>query len=146
MPLDDDMGAQSSSLQIHEPMARAAPLAGGTGAVYFTLHNNSDTTVKFMGADSPAANAVELHTTENDNGIMRMRQIVDGVEIAAGGMIELTPGAMHLMLVNLAAPLAEGETIQVTLHFEDTDDLTIDVPVVSLDALPAEGEMTHDHK
>ncbi len=60
-------------------------------------------------------------------------------------MVELTPGAMHLMLVDLAAPLAEGDTVEVTLHFEGADDFTFDAPVVNMDDLPAEGEMEHNH-
>ena len=143
LSMESTMG--EAGLQVHDPMARPAPLVGGTGAVYFMLHNGTDAPVKWIGADSPAAEAVEIHTTENDNGVMRMRQITDGVELAAGESVELTPGAMHLMLVNLVAPLAEGETIQVTLHFEGAEDLTVDVSVVNMDDLPAEGEMEHNH-
>jgi copper(I)-binding protein len=126
-------------------MARPAPLVGGTGAVYFSLHNGGDTPIKFIGADSPAASAVELHTTINDNGVMRMRQITGGVELGADESIQLTPGTMHLMLVDLAAPLVEGEMIEVTLHFEGADDLTFEVPVVGMDDLADDGEGTHDH-
>jgi copper(I)-binding protein len=149
LPLEDasstNVQAEGSVINIHDAMARPAPLAGGTGAVYFTLHNGSENSLKWIGADSPAASAVEIHTTINDNGVMRMRQITDGVEIAPDEMIELTPGAMHLMLVDLVAPLAEGDTVAVTLHFEGADDFTFDAPVVNMDSLPAEGEMEHNH-
>jgi copper(I)-binding protein len=134
-----------AGVDIYDAMARPAPLAGGTGAVYFMLHNGGTTPMKWMGADSPAAGAVEIHTTIDDNGVIRMRQITDGIELAAGESIELAPGAMHLMLVDLAEPLAEGDTIAVTLHFEDADDLTFSVPVVNPNDLPAEGDIAHDH-
>jgi copper(I)-binding protein len=131
-------------MHIHDPMARPAPLAGGTGAVYFSLHNGGDTAVQLLGAESPAAGAVEIHTTQDDNGVLRMRQIT-GLKLEPDESIQMTPGAMHLMLVDLAAPLAEGDTIEVTLHFEGADDLTFAVPVVGMDDLPAEGEAAHDH-
>lgn len=142
---DSISAVMGDGLQVHAPMVRPAPLAGGTGAVYFVLHNGTDAPITWVGADSPAAEAAEIHTTQNDNGVMRMRQITDGVALGAGESVELTPGAMHLMLVNLAAPLAEGDIVQVTLHFEGADDLSFDAPVVNMDDLPAEGEMEHDH-
>jgi copper(I)-binding protein len=134
----------AGALTIHGPMARPAPLAGGTGAVYFMLDNEGSNAVTLIGAETPAAGATEIHTTTNDNGVMRMRQITDGVEIAPGEAIELLPGAMHLMLIDLAAPLAVGDTISVTLHFAGADDLSFAVPVVNMDELPAEAE--HDHE
>jgi periplasmic copper chaperone A len=130
---------------IQDPMARPAPLAGGTGAVYFLLHNSGDLPLKLLGAESPAASAVEIHTTVNDNGVLRMRQITGGITLEPGESIHLTPGEMHLMLVDLAAPLAEGDTVEVTLHFEGGDDLTFAAPVVAMDDLPDEGEAEHDH-
>ena len=146
MPADGESSLPShSTLAIHNAMARPAPLAGGTGAIYFTLHNDTDTAVTLVGAESPAAGAVEIHTTINDNGVMRMRQITEGTEIAPGDSLELTPGAMHLMLIDLVAPLAEGDSVEVTLHFDEADDLVFTAPVASMDGLPADGEAEHDH-
>jgi hypothetical protein len=103
----------------------------------------SNAEVTLIGAESPAAGAIELHTTINDNGVMRMRQIEEGIVLAPDEAVELAPGGMHLMLIDLAAPLVEGEKIALTLYFAGADDLTVEVPVVSMDDLPAEGE--HDH-
>jgi copper(I)-binding protein len=43
--------------------------------------------------------------------------------------VRLRPGAFHLMLVDLAASLADGDTIDVTLRFERAPDATVRVPV-----------------
>jgi copper(I)-binding protein len=139
-----DATAHTAVMHIHDPMARPAPLAGGTGAVYFSLHNGGDTSVQLLGVESPAASAVEIHTTQDDNGVLRMRQIT-GLKLEPDESIQMTPGAMHLMLVDLAAPLAEGDTIEVTLHFEGADDLRFAVPVMGMDNLPVEDEVAHDH-
>lgn len=141
----DPTGVHAAVMHVHDSMARPAPLAGGTGAVYFLLHNGGNTPVTLLGGESSASTAVEIHTTINDEGVMKMRQITDGVELGADGSIQLVPGGMHIMLVDLAAPLAEGDTFTLTLHFDGADDFTMDVPVVSMDMLPAEGEMDHDH-
>ncbi len=142
---EDATGAHAAVIHIHDQMARPAPLVGGTGAVYFLLHNGGDTEATLIGAETPAANAVEIHTTDNDNGVLRMRQITDGIILGPDESIELAPGGVHLMLVNLKSALAEGDTVEVTLHFEGADDLNFSVPVLGLDQMPAEGEAEHDH-
>ena len=142
---EDATDSHTTVMHLHDPMARPSPLAGGTGAVYFMLHNGGDTPVTLIGAESPAAAAVEIHTTENDNGVMRMRQLTDGIALAPDESVHLAPAGKHLMLIDLVAPLAEGDTISVTLSFEGADPLTFDVPVVSMDDLPAAGEMDHSH-
>ncbi len=126
--------AGETTLQIEEPMARPAPLAGGTGALYFVLENQGNSPVTLVGAESPAAGAVELHTTQNDNGVMRMRPVTDGIKIDPGKSVELTPGSMHMMLVDLTAPLMVGDSFDVTLHFDGAPDLTFTAPVVNMDA------------
>lgn len=141
----DPTGAHAAVVHIHDAMARPAPLVGGTGAVYFLLHNGGDTPVTWLGGESSASAAVEIHTTIKDNDVMKMRQLADGVELGPDESIQLVPGGMHLMLVDLAAPLAEGDTITLTLHFDGADDFTLDVPVVNMDTFPAEGEMDHSH-
>ena len=49
--------------------------------------------------------------------------------VPAHGNVELASGQMHLMLVDIAAPLRPDTTIKMTLRFEKAGDLTIDVPV-----------------
>lgn len=142
---EEAAGAGAPAVHVEEAMARPAPLAGGTGAVYFLLHNGGDVEVRLTGAESPAAGAIEIHTTENDNGVMRMRQLTDGVLLGPGESVHLQPGGMHLMLIDLAQPLAEGDSLEVTLHFEAAEDLVFTVPVVGLDDLPAEDAGEHDH-
>jgi copper(I)-binding protein len=150
MPAQGDAGAEleshaNTAMTIHNAMARPAPLVGGTGAVYFALHNNGGAPATLIGAESPAAGAIELHTTLNDNGVLRMRHLPEGIEIAPGESIELLPGAMHFMLIDLASALVEGDSLDLTLHFEGADDLAVTVPVVNMDDLPAEAEIEHNH-
>jgi copper(I)-binding protein len=143
--MDGDL-AHDRGVQVRDPKARPSPLAGGNGAVYFLLHNGTDAPIRFSGAETPAADAVEIHETVDDNGTMRMRQLVDGIALAPDESATLAPGGLHMMLIGLAAPLVEGATISVTLHFDGADDLTVEVPVVSMDALSGEGSMmNHNH-
>ena len=52
-----------------------------------------------------------------DGNVMQMRKLKDGLEIPAGGSAELSPGGTHLMLIDLSAPLKEGDMVPVTLDF-----------------------------
>jgi len=45
-------------------------------------------------------------------------QEVDQIDLPAGVSVKLEPGAYHVMLLDLAAPLETGTTIAVTLTFE----------------------------
>jgi copper(I)-binding protein len=107
--------------------ARATPPGVSTAAVYCTVRNDGDAD-RLLGASSPAARQVTLHAEEEEHGMQHMRQLA-GIEVPAHGSVELAPGRMHLMLVGIAAPLAAGATINVTLRFEKAGEVTIDVPV-----------------
>ena len=53
-----------------------------------------------------------------DGGVMRMRAI-DSLALPAGKTVELKPGGYHLMLLDLAQPLKEGDSVPVVLTFAD---------------------------
>ena len=54
------------------------------------------------------------------DNIARMQR-VEGVELAPGERVALEPGGYHLMLMDLAAPLAVGQHVPITLVFEASD-------------------------
>jgi hypothetical protein len=59
---------------------------------------------------------------------MSMRR-VDGIDLPAGREVTLSPGASHIMLVDLARPLVAGDTLRLTLTFEKAGPLAVRVPV-----------------
>jgi copper(I)-binding protein len=120
----DSVGA----LTISDAFARAAAVPGGASAAYMTIKTDGNPD-RLVAAASPAAMRVELHTHEVDaNGVARMRQ-VPAIPIAADAPAVLAPGGFHVMLMGLAAPLAEGDTIELTLTFETSGSVTVAVPV-----------------
>jgi copper(I)-binding protein len=74
--------------------------------------------VRVLGAESEIADKVEIHAMSMDGGVMRMRPLTDGLDVPAGGQVELKPSGMHLMLIGLKRPLVESETIAITLLFD----------------------------
>lgn len=120
--------AQLGPVSITGAWARAAAVPGGASAAYLTLTitGGSD---RLIAAESDAAARVELHTHEVDaNGVARMRQ-VEAIPVAAGAPAELKPGGLHVMLMGIGRPLAEGETIDLTLVFEKAGRVSLTVPV-----------------
>lgn len=59
---------------------------------------------------------------------MRMRQ-VEAIDVPAGGSAELKPGGLHLMMIDLTGQLVEGETVDVTLVFEQAGEVNVTLPI-----------------
>ena len=99
-----------------------------TGA-FMQLASPVDTAL--VAVASPAAKIVEVHEMKMDGGMMKMRA-VDKLPVPAGKPVELTPGGYHVMLVDLVAPLKDGDTVPLTLTFQDKSGAkrTVDVKAV----------------
>lgn len=72
------------------------------------------------GVSSPVAGIVEMHEMRMEGDIMKMRAL-DKVELPAGKTVRFTPGAYHLMLLELKQPLRPGDTVPLTLEIEAGD-------------------------
>jgi len=111
----------------------------GTGA-YMQLTSAADMTL--IGVASPAAKVAEIHEMAQDGNMMRMRA-VDQLALPAGKAVALKPGGYHVMLMDLAHPLKEGDVVPVTLTFADKAGKKvtqeINAPVLGLTAaMPAQ--------
>ncbi|MCC7107507.1 MAG: copper chaperone PCu(A)C [Chloroflexi bacterium] len=95
---------------------RASMGAGGNSAAYLTLRNTTDQDDTLLSAQSGVADAVELHQSFMDNGVMRMRP-AGPLTIPAGGTLVLEPGGYHAMLIGLSDDLRAHTTIAITLQF-----------------------------
>jgi copper(I)-binding protein len=98
------------------------------GAVYFTVSNDGDSADALIGVSADVAGRAEIHETVMEGGQAQMRP-VDSVEIPAGGEMSFEPGGYHVMLFELAEPLVEGDTISVTLAFEEAGEIEVDAEV-----------------
>ena len=103
-------------------------VAGGTGGGFLTLRNDGAAPERLLGASSPLAGRVELHTSSTEDGVMRMRPL-DGIAVPAGGEVTLRPGGMHLMLLELRQPLRAGDRVPLTLRFERAGEVAAELTV-----------------
>ena len=89
----------------------------------------SDTT---MGMDMGSDTTMGMDMGSDDtmpSGEMTMQE-VEFIDLPAGTAVELKPGGYHVMLIGLVNPLEIGQTIQITLIFENAGEITIDVPAL----------------
>lgn len=95
---------------------------------------------KLLSASSPAAGVVEIHEMVMDGSTMRMRAVT-ALDLPAGKAVELKPGGYHVMLMDLKAPLAAGQTVNVNLVVEGKDGkketIAVKAPVRALGAVAA---------
>ncbi len=122
--------AQGAAVRIDavDPHVRLAPPNARATGAFMTLKNTGDADAVLVSASSPAARIVELHDHINDNGVMRMRQIRQ-IVVPARGAVELKPGSLHVMLIDMPQPLQEGTQVAITLEFSDGSRKRIDTPV-----------------
>jgi len=92
------------------------PGQSATGA-FMQLASPADSSL--VAVATPAAKVAEIHSMALENGVMRMRAM-SSLPLPAGKTVELRPGGYHVMLLDLVAPLKEGDSIPVVLTFADT--------------------------
>lgn len=137
--------AWAADIMVKDPYARSATSTSVTGAAFMVLMNHTDTDDRLVSAQSDIAERVELHThIEDENGVMKMREVEDGFALPAGGMHALKRGGDHVMFMGLKEPLKEGDTVSVTLTFEKAGDVVVEIPV-DLSRKDGHGEMKHNH-
>lgn len=103
--------------------------AGGrNSAAYMTLVNNGNTADRLISATTDVAQVVELHTVEMEGNVMKMRP-VEQIDIPANGQVELRPGGLHVMLIDLKQSLKEGDTVNLTLILEHAGEIAVQAPV-----------------
>lgn len=119
---------ENGGLVVKDAWARPG-ISGGNGGVFFTLKNPTSSVDKIIHADSIVAEAVELHQTTMDDGVMKMSP-QEFVEVPAKSTVEFAPGGLHVMLIGLAEDLAVGDTFQVTLEFQNHDPIQMNVTVL----------------
>lgn len=134
--------AFAADIMVMDPYARSASASAKTGAAFMMIHNHGQTDDHLIGVSSPAAKKVELHTHIEEDGVMKMTHVEEGLPLPADGMITMQRGGNHVMFMGLNGPFEQGAVVPVTLIFQNAGEIEIDVPV-DLERKP--GSTDHDH-
>lgn len=120
------------SLHIEHPWSRAMPKGASVGAGYLVIENRGPAADRLISASAAIAGRAEFHEMAVTDGIMRMRPLPNGVEIAPGMSAKFEPGGLHLMFVDLKRPLEKGERIKATLNFEKAGAVEVEFVVETM--------------
>lgn len=139
--------SDDNSVTVSDVWTRVTAPGATTGAVYATIDSPDDN--KLVGAGVPAevAGKTEIHETtggeggdsmsgdqagdsmpsdEGAAGSMMGMKPVSSIALPAGEKVALEPGGYHIMLLELAKPIKDGDSIPVTLEFENGDPVEVD--------------------
>ena len=101
---------------------------------------------RLVAVASPVAGVAEIHEMAMDGSVMRMRA-VPALELPAGKTVELKPGGYHVMLMDLKQQVKAGESVPLTLVFENKagqrETVQVTAPVRPLNATGAGGQAGH---
>ena len=98
--------AAAGPLTITDAWIRATPPGARTAAAYLTIANTGAAD-RLLGGTTPAARTVEVHTHVDERGLQRMVRLAE-LSLPAGETVRLTPGGLHLMLVDVARAARRG--------------------------------------
>lgn len=136
-----------STVKVEDAWVRGTVAQQKSTGAFMRLTAQKD--VRLVSASSPVAGVTEVHEMAMDKDVMRMRA-VPALPLPAGKTVELKPGGYHVMLLDLKGAVKAGDSVPLTLVFEDAqakrETLELQLPVRALGAaaMPAEG-MQHQH-
>ena len=108
----------AAQVSVHDAWVRATVAQQrGTGA-FMQITSARDT--RLIEVQSPAAKVAEVHEMAMVDNVMRMRPVM-ALDLPAGKTVELKPNGYHVMLTGLNAQIKDGDTVAITLTFEDKD-------------------------
>ena len=133
--------AMAQEIHILDTYARSASPTAQTGAAFMLIENIGDADDRLIGANSPVAQMAQIHTHREEGGVMKMVHVEDGLPVPAGETLFLERGGNHIMFMGLTESFEQGKTVPLTLVFEKSGEITLDIPV-DLTRKPAE---SHGH-
>src|ERR1044071_2811113 len=129
-------------LKIAHPWTRATPKGAAVAAGYLKITNTGSQPDRLIGGSTPIADRFEIHEMAMDAGVMRMRQLPNGIEIKPGQTVEFKPGSFHLMFTGLHRPvLKDGNRVKGTLAFEKAGKVEVEYAVEAIGSAPGD----HQH-
>ena len=115
---------------------RATPKSAKVAGGYLKFTNTGSTPDRLTGGSADVSRTFEVHEMSMDGGVMKMRELKNGLEIPPGATVELKPGAYHIMMMNLSRPLAKGDKVKGSLTFEKAGKVDVEFTVEALGGMP----------
>jgi copper(I)-binding protein len=135
---------QKGSITVEHPWSRATPGGAQVATGYLTIENDGAKPDRLVSATAEIAGHTGIHQMSMVDGVMKMRELTEGLPVPADGSVALEPNSYHLMFTDLKEPLKEGDEFSGTLTFEKAGTLDVTFEVEGIGAAsPMPDE--HDH-
>ncbi|WP_313296172.1 copper chaperone PCu(A)C [Diaphorobacter sp.] len=138
--------AAHAEVTVKDAWVRATVAQQKATGAFMVLQADADS--KLLSASSTITPVVEVHEMAMDNNVMKMRE-VKSVNLPAGKPVELKPGGLHIMLMDLKSQVKAGDVVPLTLTVEDkagkreTIQIQAEVRALNTPAAPAAGHDSH---
>ncbi len=132
---EDDAPSPKPAITVRDAWVRATVGSGGMTGAFMVIENAGGAADRLLSAsvDAEIAGAVEIHEmTIGEDQVMRMRP-VEGIDVPAGGSVELKPGGYHIMLLDVKHELTPEDTLTLILTFESGAQVEVSAPVRAME-------------
>jgi copper(I)-binding protein len=119
---------RAGAIEVCRPWAWASLKGARTAAAYVTIINRGADGDRLLSVNSPAARRAQIHLHTMAANVMRHR-IMKRLDVPSGQTVGFAPGGLHVMLIDLAAPLETGAKFPLVLKFERAGSVAVDVVV-----------------
>ena len=125
---DHNTAAANTASATAGPIVRLPAVPGRPAAGYFDYRVAGDRGA-LISVSSPQAARVEMHETMNMGTMSEMRAL-ERIPVRDGETLRFAPGGRHLMLFDISRDVAAGGRIDLILHFERGDPVTLSATLV----------------
>ena len=142
----DSESFRAGPIVIEAPWSRATPGGAKVAGGYMRITNTGSESDRLVGGSTVVAERFEVHRSTVTDGVARMEPVTGGLEIGPGQTVELKPGTLHAMFVDLKQALKPGDTVKGMLVFEKAGVVKIEYRVggIGAQAAPAAAN-AHQH-
>lgn len=120
--------ASNAGIVVSDAWVQLSPLPDRPAAAYLMLQNNTAQDDVLMSVDTDIAAASEVHESREESGVVRMVHLKQ-LDLPSGARIDLQPGGMHIMLIDLTRPLEQGDEVSITLTFANAGSIQVHAQV-----------------
>ena len=123
--------SQQESVRLEDAWVRLAPKNAKVLALFGGFYNQTTQPVEIISATSPWFERIELHRTQNINGLMKM-MLQKSMPIPPQGMLHLKPRSWHMMLIgpkDAQQSMTEADSVPIIINFSNGDRLITEVPI-----------------
>ena len=99
-------------------------------AGYIKIENKNEKNERLISVESDFSERIELHDMYIKNNIMIMKHLEEGVLIKSKSQLDLRPGSIHIMFINLTKSLKKTKFQKVKFNFKNAGSIIINMPIM----------------